>query len=134
MDITLILDWLSPCEADPHNCTPNCWFDEPDLPLRLIDVKQRSVVRAPPNCRYMALSYVWRGVEQLQLKSGTFARLTKDGGISNGRQDIPKSIMDAIALVEMLGEEYLWVDALCMTWKIRSSRLPKWMSSIDALY
>lgn len=114
MDKTLILDWLSRCEADHHNCRPGCWADEPDLTLRLIDVKRRCVVKAPPNCRYMALSYVWGGVEQLQLESGTFARLTKDGGISNGSQDIPKSIMDAVALVEMLGEEYLWVDALCI--------------------
>lgn len=29
--------------------------------------------------------------------------------------DVPKSICDAIYLVGSIGEQYLWVDALCIT-------------------
>ncbi|KAG0558454.1 hypothetical protein KC19_10G029400 [Ceratodon purpureus] len=113
VDISLIKDhWLSCCEANHPACTPERWFDKaPDLPLRLIDVKRRKVVQAPHNCRYVALSYVWGHLEQVQLKRGTMAKLEEDGGVLIATS---KSILDAIVLVDMLGMEYLWVDSLCI--------------------
>ena len=107
--------WLRTCEKRHENCT----LDSPAVPpvLRFIDTKLRCVshahMAANEGVRYVALSYVWgKNAQPLTLTRANFERLGEFHAIQH--DDLPQTISDAIAVVEMLGERYLWVDALCI--------------------
>jgi hypothetical protein len=109
----LLRSWLSRCsENHGSECAPDTVTD--DFCLRVIDVRSRRVVEAPPSCRYLALSYVWGDSRQLLLEQNTYARLTSEGGLDEQYHDISSTIKDAMLLCEKLKESYLWVDALCI--------------------
>ncbi|PMD29672.1 HET-domain-containing protein [Hyaloscypha variabilis F] len=75
-----------------------------------------SIVFAPIKCRYLALSYVWgtRKTGRLVLTSHNEEALMKPAALTENRASIPNTIWDAITVVRKLGENYLWVDSLCL--------------------
>jgi hypothetical protein len=66
--------------------------------------------------RYLALSYIWGGVDQLRITTKSIASMSASGAFSRPEflSKIPVVIQDAIKFVQELGESYLWVDALCI--------------------
>lgn len=64
--------------------------------LRVIDVSLRTIVEAPENCRYLALSYVW-GPQS-------------DSITGDSLRCAPPLIEDAVSVTIALGYNYLWVD------------------------
>ena len=64
IDISVIQQWLSSCSGQ-HGTTCAPIFT-PDLrKIHLVDVESRKIVNHPgDDCDYVALSYVWGGVEQ----------------------------------------------------------------------
>ena len=111
----ILRTWLSKCESR-HSM---CWWSGPkaSIPLRLFDIKFRCVrkfqLSLDNTVRYVALSYVWGSQTQpLTLRRANQKVLSKKGAINLG--DISRTISDAAIVVEMLGERYLWVDALCI--------------------
>ena len=107
--------WLSKCESS-HSM---CWWTgpKPSLRLRLFDIKFRCVrqfrISSDNTVRYIALSYVWGSqAQRLTLSRANHKALSKKGAIS--LHEISRTISDAAVVVEMLGERYLWVDALCI--------------------
>ena len=80
--------------------------------LLVIDVRQMYLIDAPPRCRYAALSYCWGDVDNFKHVRGNSAALRKDGGPKNA--PLPKTVSDAILLIQSIGMRYLWVDALCI--------------------
>jgi hypothetical protein len=80
--------------------------------LRVIDVMKQNIVKAPLNCQFVALSYVWGKVEFLQLKKANRVDLEKEGAFLQHKP--PLTVRDAIELTRALGERYLWVDTLCI--------------------
>lgn len=113
LDFELLRSWLSRCSKNHGSeCAPDTAIG--DFCLRVIDVRSRRVVEAPPSCRYLALSYVWGDSRQLLLEQNTYARLTSEGGLDEQCHDISSTIKDAMLLCEKLKESYLWVDALCI--------------------
>jgi hypothetical protein len=121
IDVSLVNCRLGYCETrhkDIRGALPWCSEGEVLPSFRVIDIRTYNLVGAPTDCRYCALSYVWgpagskvRGVQndveeqEEGQPTGRFAR-------SFGR-DI-QTVLDAIRLVEAIGEEYLWVDAICI--------------------
>jgi hypothetical protein len=69
--------------------------------LRVIDCHEMVIIESPPNCQYIALSYVW----------GTSA--VPDMGIFQPNT-LPQVVIDAIACTLELGYRYLWVDRYCV--------------------
>ena len=115
VDQALLLSWLSLCtDQHGHACTPALFESGPRFTLRLIDVKRRCVIDPPPRPRYVALSYVWGDSSQVTLEEEYAPRLREEGGLSDGYADIGTTIKDAMYLCEQLGEQYLWVDGLCI--------------------
>lgn len=54
---------LRDCQRN-HNKTCKNISRTPDIPgLQVIDSESRKVVKAPPQCKYLALSYVWGKVK-----------------------------------------------------------------------
>jgi hypothetical protein len=66
----------------------------------------------PENSPYLALSYVWGGVQQPKLLKDCFSAWSREGGLPGTA--LPRTIRDAISLTSQLGQRYLWVDSLCI--------------------
>ncbi|OCL03899.1 heterokaryon incompatibility, partial [Glonium stellatum] len=66
---------------------------------------------------FVALSYMWGLQKPLMLLSTNLAELEEEGGLSPFDPRIPRTIKDSMILCERLGEDYLWVDSLCIMQK-----------------
>ncbi|KAH7087302.1 heterokaryon incompatibility protein-domain-containing protein [Paraphoma chrysanthemicola] len=99
LDLSLLLQPLEHCQEHHGDV---CFAIRPPelLTTRMIDVHRREVVPCPVECDYVALSYVWGGVQPAV----------------NALRDrcLPNTIEDAITVTKALGRRYLWVDALCI--------------------
>lgn len=80
--------------------------------MRVIDVQNLCIVRAPSSCRYVALSYVWSTGVQFLLLAENLEELTMPNGLK--AELLSKTVSDAIHVTAIVGERYLWVDALCI--------------------
>ena len=82
--------------------------------LTVINVREECLVDVLPEVRYVALSYVWGGPQTFQNVLERRQSLHLPYSISLNNDTIPYTIRDAIRLVALLGEKYLWVDSLCI--------------------
>jgi Heterokaryon incompatibility protein (HET) len=108
--------WIQDCEEN-HGARCNEADHQsavPILGLKFIDVVDLCVVNAPPQTRYFAVSYVWGGVEQMQLTVENCNELSRPGSLQQYWNKIPATIQDAIRFIGALHERYLWVDRLCI--------------------
>lgn len=107
--------WLSTCEERHERCRLE---NDNKLPrLRVIDIKLGCLRLVDSSdsegMRYVALSYVWgTNAQRLILTRANCVRLEETGAIQLNH--LPQTVVDAIKVVEMLEERYLWVDALCI--------------------
>jgi Heterokaryon incompatibility protein (HET) len=116
-DTMLFKKWIEQCETlHDDRCACPVWLQDASVPLdlKVIDVNDMCITDALPDCRYLALSYVWgdavsRGGVQTTRENNASRRIR--GGL-NG--NFPPAIKDALELVRSLGERYLWVDAICI--------------------
>jgi len=108
--------WIQDCEEN-HGARCNDADHQSETPvtdLRLIDVVDLCVVSAPPKIRYFALSYMWGGIEQMQLTVENCLELSRSGSLQQCWNKIPATIQDAIHCAAAQQERYLWVDNLCI--------------------
>jgi Heterokaryon incompatibility protein (HET) len=116
-----VKNWLSMCEnghkdrcglssAKVGRCLRSLELQE----FRLVDVQNDCIVKSAGKSRYLALSYVWGDVEGLKLQKHSCSSLADPGSLRKYRDRIPKAICDAMKLVDLVGERYLWVDSLCL--------------------
>ncbi|KAF2032788.1 HET-domain-containing protein, partial [Setomelanomma holmii] len=116
IDNNLLNQWLSTCEQKhvgrcPHGSNAPSW-DSNFSPAFVIDTHSWSITEAPPQCRYVALSYTWGTGPMLKhLRANSDLLRTPQ---SLRRAELPRTVRDAIVVVEGIGERYLWVDALCI--------------------
>ncbi|KAJ4365076.1 hypothetical protein N0V83_008693 [Neocucurbitaria cava] len=116
IDLNLPRKWLGTCEQEhigrcSHGSSILAW-ETGFMPMFIIDVEDRCVTTTPPECRYVALSYVWGAARVLKHIGANTTFLRTPGSVSG--PDVPMTIRDAICLVEGIGEKYLWVDSLCI--------------------
>jgi hypothetical protein len=111
IDVGPIEQWWRTCQArhgiECDNSQAGIELRELGV-LRLIDVSEECVVTVPTDTPYAALSYRW-GVTPIYTAS---KKEMVDGQLSLKDKPIPQTIRDAMKLVELMGEQYLWVDAL----------------------
>ena len=115
VDCELIKRWCHRCVSGQCGSNPPVVQDR-DLPqgFRLIDVSQQCVVAYEQGFQYVTLSYIWGGVAKLRNTKALCKDFALRGALFHEEHKLPKTIKDAMALVEMLGERYLWVDSLCI--------------------
>ncbi|KAI1113549.1 heterokaryon incompatibility protein-domain-containing protein [Nemania sp. NC0429] len=125
--------WLADCQATHDACAKPPDDDATPLPksFRLIDVEKKCIVLAPPNPRYLALSYVWGTANTILLKQHNYDELHSEGALRGGL--LPKTIQDALTLCSNLGERYLWVDALCIIQDGSEDKMEQ-INAMDAVY
>ena len=120
VDLNLVREWLRICEhTHGETCESDWWRgkgEEDRLPstARVMDVQDMMIVPIPHMCRYVALSYLWGadiGGSYWTSKSNLIER-SRPHGLS--MSVLPTTITDVILLTRLLGERYLWVDALCI--------------------
>lgn len=107
IDYDFIRQCLDFCQRR-HNHHEMCKSTNVSSPssIKVIDCESLLVIPAPPDCSYVALSYVWGPSEgEEPLKCGTRTSLPRSP---------PQVIRDAIALTRNLNWRYLWVDKYCI--------------------
>ncbi|KAG2739794.1 HET-domain-containing protein [Suillus brevipes Sb2] len=117
VDIAMLKRWIHICEHEHGElCETVWWRDAGDIlpkSMRVVDVTRMAVVRAPPSCRFVALSYLWGGIgEEYWTRRANLKQRRAQGGLDLSL--LPGTILDTIQLVRQLGERYLWIDALCI--------------------
>jgi Heterokaryon incompatibility protein (HET) len=85
-------------------------------PAWLIDTWRLCLTSGDNQAPYVALSYVWGQTTFFKACKANIDQLRIDMALSDShrRLGVPRTIADAIALVGLLEERYLWVDALCI--------------------
>ncbi|KAF1850840.1 HET-domain-containing protein [Cucurbitaria berberidis CBS 394.84] len=136
IDCQTLKDWYSRCKTI-HGSACNGLASTLSLrPNLLIDTTRMCLTQAKTTDRYFALSYVWGQVPQLKTTRNNLYELSLEGSFGNSlwKSQIPRTIMDAIQLTSLMGEQFLWVDSLCIVQddqSIKDSQL-NGMSSIYA--
>ena len=137
VDVRRIKYWLGDCKAyHGSTCQPTSWNDLNLHGVRMIDVKDRCVVSASAGCQYLALSYCWGDptkIEHLKLTNANYEHLHTLGGLSQENGRVPHTVRDAIHLTEVLGYQYLWVDALCIVQDNKKDKEDQ-LNLMDRLY
>lgn len=143
-DFEMLKNWLWVCDNfHDDQCRPQIQQDTAlqSFPRRVIDVQRGRVIPAPAGCRYICLSYVWGGVRQLVLSNQTMNSLSKDGGIYEVYLDedgheirMSKTVEDAVYAAQMLGEQYLWVDACCIQQDDPCGSKQEEINAMDVIY
>ncbi|KAH8802926.1 heterokaryon incompatibility protein-domain-containing protein [Xylogone sp. PMI_703] len=119
LDTVQISGWISNCEKNHQKCSyasgtavtnlfPGRQF------LRLVDCKRMCLIQVRGPVKYIALSYVWGAVPNFRLTKQNRKMLLNEGALNKIWRLLPRTIRDAILLVDQLGQRYLWVDALCI--------------------
>jgi Heterokaryon incompatibility protein (HET) len=119
IDKRLLKTWKQTCDRfHGQSCSgsPLASHFHSVRPQWLIDVWQLCLVLASPPLSYIALSYVWgitdcfttlqKNVDQLKLPNSL--------SLSNKSIRLAKTIRNAMQVVELLNERYLWADQLCI--------------------
>ena len=116
IDIGLLSQWINHCLASHGN---DCSRSGLSISLReilLIDVEEGCLTSMGLRTQYIALSYVWGHCEALKLTKSNLMHLKKSRSIDTniGSAQVTNTVQDAMRLVSLLGEKYLWVDCLCI--------------------
>lgn len=85
-------------------------------PIWLIDTWHHRLVPTQATFPYLALSYVWGKIPTFMTLKENLHQLQLDQALSTSEVSsrIPQTIKDAMSLVGILRERYLWVDSLCI--------------------
>jgi hypothetical protein len=134
----LLKHLLHSCETkhgDTCNVAPHLAKNRDSVTLLLLDVEKQRLVPfdLSSGCRYVALSYVWGTVQMLHTTRENLFTLMQEGALDRMRNELPRVVQDAINLVSLLGERYLWVDAISIVqddpvWKHQQ------ISQMDLIY
>ena len=110
----LIRAWVHECEHEHGNACMSSMRGraEGKGPTFVVDVIQLCLVDTPPQCRYIALSYVWGTAAVFRHLLENTQDLRKTSSLR--LLPIPATIRDAMILVHAIGERYLWVDSICI--------------------
>jgi hypothetical protein len=119
IDEGVVLEWKDLCNRHHGDACENpdsLGRVEPVQPTWLIDTTDGCLVPGRQGMRYVALSYVRGAAELLHHETCSTDQLQKPGVLLQGELGslLPTTIKDAIAVVPLLGERFLWVDSLCM--------------------
>jgi hypothetical protein len=116
LDYPLVKLWIRTCEKEHgRKCAASGMFrKQNEANIILIDVEEARLVEATTAEAFVALSYVWGKVPQLQTLTTNWSLLSQPNSLVQRQAEIPQVIRDAFDFVSAIGERYLWVDSLCI--------------------
>jgi hypothetical protein len=135
IDLDYIASLIEECEVGHGSrCEPFHLHGTDNAPRQLcvLDVEALTVVEAPVDCVYYALSYVWGGISPPwpELKA-TGSRFVRD--YSPKWNEVPRTIRDAVCLVRRLRGKYIWVDSMCIDQK-NEQEMKEQIGQMDKIY
>jgi hypothetical protein len=101
------------------------YHTERSTPDWLVDTQQKCLVRANKDDVYVCLSYRWGQTVALETNKGNLSELQCPNALLG---QLPATIQNAMDIVNLLGERFLWVDRLCIIQNdeaMKSSQLQK---------
>jgi hypothetical protein len=121
-----IMQWIESCDAQHgKQCKPAPLEHKSpqQLPHWVIDINRACLVPGNTVSRYIALSYVWsqglgtvnmRPSDSILLRKSNLSDFRTPGFLQEVTMQLPNAVTDAVVLVRTLGDNYLWVDCLCI--------------------
>ena len=130
IDYHLLRSWYDFCvRHHPKKCAVDT-KERPDT-LKVIDCQTKKIVEAPPNCSYIALSYVWgQGLSPIVTWPEQPCGNTAPSLLSP--DTTPSVITDAMIVTVELGWQYLWVDRYCIDQNDETKHMQ--MNQMDKVY
>jgi hypothetical protein len=134
VNIDTVKRWISQCVQSHTSCT-TATNAMPTIPALLVDVKRKCVVSGIHGYRYVALSYRFGKAAHFRMDIVRLDELRQDLALDSLEflASLPWTVRHAIALVESLGERYLWTDTLCITHE-DTSNLAGQLEHMAAIY
>jgi len=123
-DVTFAADCLNRC-LTKHGVA--CKKPALTTSISVIDCHSRKVVKSPPDCRYVALSYVWG---HANLTESTANAGPED---FSTLENAPNVIEASIDLTLKLNLRYLWVDRYCIDQSDEQEKYRQ-IKSMDLIY
>ncbi|KAI1429617.1 heterokaryon incompatibility protein-domain-containing protein [Xylaria sp. FL1777] len=119
IDVTFLRDCKRKCLETHREKCDNPMKISPVTPMLLIDVQQNCIVSGHDAGPYVALSYVWGksgSLRRSNVPHELLEKLRQPNGLDSldAKPYMSPVICRAIALTALLGERWLWVDALCV--------------------
>ncbi|KAL8691056.1 MAG: hypothetical protein Q9218_003640 [Villophora microphyllina] len=146
VDWSILKQWLQKCEYEHvGNCVTSYQQEDDDTdapesrdqdqvtadsfkaPVMLINVDTLALEQYAEITGYVTLSWVWRDTRIERSK------IFGDDGIHLNMVYVPLTFRDAIEATRMLGERYLWIDALCID-QSDAVGLTEQISQMDLIY
>lgn len=130
IDFGVLRAWIVHCQTHHSRVCKPLGSEESQHPpgLMVIDCKARMIIKAPENCSYAALSYVW-GTPTLGEVQCTNEAPRK----GNLPDYLPSTISDTIQVVLELNLRYLWVDKYCID-QSDETDMQRQISTMDLIY
>ncbi len=130
----LAMKWLTKCDNDHTKCKASRKKDL--LPTRLIDIGDKAsgdpylqitadASETLVGAKYLTLSHCWCNIQIRTLEKANIEDMKKGIVMSS----LPQTFQDAIRVTRELGQQYLWIDSLCIIqdsdedWFQESSRM-----------
>ncbi|KAL1617098.1 hypothetical protein SLS56_011140 [Neofusicoccum ribis] len=127
--------WLEECDSKHQHETQLEKASEIILPpgFMVLDVKNKCIVDGTPDCRYIALSYVWGAFQpgDLATTKSTIDFLKKPASLN--KETVPATIWDSLAVCQELDVPFLWVDRLCIVQDGEAQKMEQ-INGMDAIY
>lgn len=116
INLGLLKHWIAQCCRLHPTCT-TAMNTASITPALLVDVKRRCIVSGIRGCHYVALSYRFGEAPHFKLGGTLLNQLRDDFALDSCDilESLPLIVQHAMALVNTLGERYLWTDSLCIT-------------------
>ncbi|KAF2235042.1 HET-domain-containing protein [Viridothelium virens] len=121
VDLQQARKWLDICKTTHGSICEHPGFQD-KMPftmerpedLTVINVHRMCLQTLPPNAHYVALSYCWMDKPvMVNTKSIRDALHTEEAFLKTSQ--ISSTIQEAIECTKELGQDFLWVDAMCIT-------------------
>lgn len=119
VDTNLLRRWRRSCNSQQHGgCrhNPIQYILAKTPPAYLIDTWSMCLIPGYENASYVALIYVWGKEPFFQINRANIHNLQVSNALKclHKKLGVPRTISDAMLVVQLLGERYLWVDAVCI--------------------
>lgn len=118
VDMKQVLKWIKCCDTTHGKCYCRILQSRELFTcdyMYLIDLSRNSLVEARGGDKYVALSYVWGGIQQpFRTSMAELTLLKSKGGLSSIKERLPGTVQRAMNFTSMLGLNLVWVDILCI--------------------